>query len=122
MRTSIAAFIVLPLFAAVACTAKNTANKPDTTTPAAATTPSSDPAAVRQAIDSANARFTAAMTKGDTIALTSNYASDAIILAPNGKAVHGTAEIRKFFSSMSSGASVPAFKLTTQGTADADLL
>lgn len=100
--------------ATLGCTTKDTA-KPDSTTPATATLASAaDPAAVRQTIDSNNARFSAAMVKGDTSVISSLYADDAVMLGANEKAVRGRAEIAKSFAGMHTAMKIPAFEIKAQ--------
>ena len=102
-------------FATLACTTKETAARPDSTPPAAATISSTaDAAAVRQAIDSNNARFSAAMVKADTATVKSFYAEDALMMGANEKAVRGPEEIAKAFGAMHATMKVPAFELKAQ--------
>ena len=101
--------------AALGCTTKDTASRPDSSTPAAATLSSAaDPAAVRQAIDSSNARFSAAMVKGDTSVIASTYAEDAVMMGANEKAVRGRTEIAKSFAGMHTQMKIPAFEIKAQ--------
>ena len=107
----------LPLLAlAAACTTKDT-RKADTAAPAAATlagAPATDAAAVRQAIDSNNARFDAAVLKGDTAALAGFYVDDAMFMSPNEPAAKGHNAIAKSFAGMGSAMKITAFKLQAQ--------
>jgi len=88
-------------FAAIlcgACGTKQVANRPDSTAPAAATVAASSPsptstAELRHFIDSAQARYSEAVVKGDVQALSSFFTDDAVVIAPNSKAFHGRAEI-----------------------------
>ena len=101
--------------AALACTTKGTSARSDSAAPAAATLSSSvDPAAVRQTIDSNNARFSAAMVKGDTATVKSLYADDALMMGANEKAVRGANEIAKSFAAMHATMKIPAFELKAQ--------
>lgn len=101
--------------ATLGCTTKDTAARPDSTPPATATLSSAaDPAAVRQAIDSNNARFSAAMVKGDTSVLASIYAEDAVMMGANEKAVRGRNEIAKSMAAMHAQMKLPAFELKAQ--------
>jgi len=109
-------FPLLMLVAVAACTTK-AARRPDTAAPAAATlagTPNVDASAVRQAIDSNNARFDAAVLKGDTAALAGLYTDDAIFMSPNNPAARGHDAIAKSFAGMGSALKVTAFKLQAQ--------
>lgn len=101
--------------AAIACTAKDTATRSDSTAPATATLASAaDPTAVRQAIDSNNARFNAAMVKGDTATLKGMYAEDALFMGANEKTTRGREAIGKALGSMHAAMKVPAFELKAQ--------
>lgn len=112
MRTSM---IVLAVLAGAACTTKDTASRPDSTPPAAATIASAaDPAAVRRFLDSAQTRYIAAEMKGDVPTLNSFYTDDAIVLSPNAKAVRGRAEVDKSHADMAASVKVTAMKLTTE--------
>ena len=115
MRSPFLTLAAAAALTSVACTAKNAANKPDTTSPATATTTSSanDAATVRPAIDSANARFDSALDAGDTATLLGLYGDDAIVMPPNTEASHGRAEIAKAFGGMTSGMKFSGTKLTT---------
>src|SRR5256885_2089542 len=115
MRTTA---IALTALACAACATKNAANRPDSTAPAAATVAASPTSAttvaeLRHAIDSGQARFIDAATKGDVAALGSVYTEDAAVLAPNGKAARGRAEIDKGNTEMLSMMKITALKLST---------
>ena len=110
-RYSVALLLVL-----AACTTKE-ARRPDTAAPATATlagSPAPDVAVVRQAIETANARFDSAAIRGDSAALTAFYADDAILMLSNRPAARGRDAIAKSFGGMVSSAKVSTFKLTTQ--------
>lgn len=107
---------LIALAALAACTTKE-ARRTDTASPAAATlagTPTPDAAAVRQAIDSANVRFAAAVLKGDTAALAGSYTDDAIFMGADDPAVRGHDAIAKNFAGMMAGMKLTAFKLQAQ--------
>lgn len=107
-------FSIVALLALAACTTKE-ARRPDTAAPATATlagSPAPDVAAVRQAIETANARFDSAAVKGDTAALAGFYADDAVLMMSNEPAARGHAPIAKSFAAM--GMKMSEFKLTTQ--------
>src|SRR5689334_25398525 len=109
-------FPLLMLVAVAACTTK-AARRPDTAAPAAATlagTPNVDASAVRQAIDSNNARFDAAVLQGDTAALAGLYTDDAIFMSPNNPAARGHAANAQAFAGLGSALSVPAFCVQRQ--------
>lgn len=110
-RYTIVAFLAL-----AACTTKE-ARRPDTAAPATATlagSPAPDVAAVRQAIESANARFDSAAVKGDSATLVGLYADDAVLMLSNVPAARGHDAIAKAFGGMVAAMKVSAFKLTTQ--------
>jgi uncharacterized protein (TIGR02246 family) len=75
---------------------------------AAAGLSAADEAAIRDA-DKAWAK---AATAGDAAALTAFYTSDAVLMPPGSPALHGTDEIGKFFSGITSAVSGP-FELST---------
>ena len=107
---------VIALFAVAACTTKQ-ARRVDTTSPATATlagTPSADVAAVRQAIEANDAKFSAAAVQGDSAALAAMYADDAVLMFPNMPAARGREAIGKAFGGMVSAMKVSAVKLETQ--------
>ena len=107
---------LITLVAATACTTKD-ARRTDTTAPATATlagTPAPDAAAVRQAIDSADARFGAAALKGDTAALAGFYTDDALFMSSNAPAARGHDAIAKNFAGMTSAMKLSTFKLQAQ--------
>jgi ketosteroid isomerase-like protein len=109
-------FALVAVAAVAACTTKD-ARRSDTAAPAAATlagTPTADAAAVRQAIDSINARFGVAALKADTAALAGFYTDDAIFMAPNMPASRGHDAIAKGFAGMTSAMKLTAFKLQAQ--------
>ena len=90
---------LLPLAAVLcsACGTKQVANRPDSTAPAAAVSADSSSATstaeLRHFIDSAQARYSEAVVKGDVQGMSSVYTDDAVVIAPNSKAFHGRAEI-----------------------------
>ena len=61
--------------------------------PPPAAPPPTDPAAVRSAIDAANAKAAAAMKANDSATALANYADDAVVMMANQKAWRGRAEI-----------------------------
>jgi len=107
---------IVALLALAACTTKE-ARRADTTAPATATlagSPAPDVAAVRQILEGYAARFDSAVLKGDSVALASFYADDAILMFANMPAVRGHDAIVKAFGGMAASMKVSAFKLTTQ--------
>lgn len=108
-------YAVVALIGLAACTTQ-TARRTDTTSPATATlagAPAMDVAAVRQAIEAQNTRFSAAAVKGDTATIAGLYTDDAIVLSPNEPAMHGHDAIAKGFASMSA-MKLSELKLQTQ--------
>ena len=109
-------YTIVALLALAACTTKE-ARRPDTAAPATATlagSPAPDVAAVRQAIEAANARFESAAIKGDSATLAGVYADDAVLMLSNVPAARGHDAIAKAFGGMAAAMKLSAFKLTTQ--------
>lgn len=109
-------YAVVALVALAACTTKE-ARRPDTAAPATATlagSPAPDVAAVRQAIEAADARFSAAVLKGDTATLANFYADDAILMPANMKAVRGHEAIAKAIKGLIAAMQPSTFKLQTE--------
>ncbi|HYU27682.1 MAG TPA: DUF4440 domain-containing protein [Gemmatimonadales bacterium] len=73
-----------------------------------------DSAAVRQAIESSNARYLDAFRRGDAAEVASHYTDDAVVMAPNMPAWQGRAGIVPGFSGFLAQFSVPAARLATQ--------
>ena len=101
--------VALAWAASVACSG-NSANRGDTSVQQAGTANST--ATVKAAIDSSLAVFVNGMMKGDSMAMTSVYAADAMVLAPGAKMVRGQDEIRHFNASLFSAFSIPSAKIT----------
>jgi uncharacterized protein (TIGR02246 family) len=101
---------------AAACSTKTeTAATRDTAaTGTAAGAVATDAGAVRRAIDEANARFVAAMKRGDTTAMAANYSDDAVIMMPNEAAWHGRDAVRKGFGRFLSQMPVKDMKANTE--------
>jgi len=93
------------------CTSKST---PATDTAAVVTQAGGDVGTVRSAIDSANARFIAALLKGDTATAIQNYASDAIVMMPNAAESQGHDAISKAFSAFLSQFTLKDWKADTR--------
>ena len=75
--------------------------------------PAPDTAAVRTAIEAANAAFIAAATKGDAAQMTAGYDANGMVLGPGGPAATGSAEIAKLMGGMLDAATMKDFTLTT---------
>ncbi|HKO15572.1 MAG TPA: DUF4440 domain-containing protein [Gemmatimonadaceae bacterium] len=117
MSTRFTLLATLTIVATAACTTRNAARTSDTASPAAATVAlasAPSPAAVRQQLDSIYARFSDAMLKGDTVALTNFYTDDAVLMPQGMPAANGRAEILKAWSAMHSQVKVTAFAGKTQ--------
>ena len=109
-------YSIVALLALAACTTKE-ARRPDTTAPATATlagSPTPDAATVRQAIEANNARFSAALLKGDTATIANFYANDAILMVANMKAIRGHEAIAKGVSGLIAAMQPSTFKLQTE--------
>ena len=104
-------FVALVTLATLACAPKEGSNSADTSVRQMGM--NSDPATVRPAIDSALARFSAAMIRGDAAGMSFIYADDAAVFFPNAKAARGRTEIDKANAGMFTAFSVPAFRTTT---------
>ena len=88
---------VAPLCAAVllfvaACAPKGETAVKDSAA-ATAAPPVADAAAVRQAIEQANANFVAAVKQGDSTGMVANYADDAVMMMGGMPALRGRSEI-----------------------------
>ncbi len=112
VQTSLVTIVSLLLVAA--CSTKNDAAPPrDSAAPAYA--PAADEAtAARAAIDSLNARFLAAIQRGDVSTAASNHADDAVVMIPNEKAWRGRDAVQKGFAGILSQMSVKDAKFTTE--------
>lgn len=100
---------VVALMAVAACAPS--AEKMAADSPAAAM---ADPASVRQSIDSANARATEALNKGDVEGWLTLYASDAVVLPPNQPAWRGTEGLRVGAQGMLSQVTLSGMKLNIE--------
>jgi uncharacterized protein (TIGR02246 family) len=70
--------------------------------------------AVRNSIEETNARFTAALGRGDVAAVTEFYADDAVVLAPNAPMARGKEAIRTLFSGLTGQLGAPQLTLKTE--------
>ena len=94
MRSSRTLFPLFGLAALVACAVEGE-KRTEAESPGTLATPTAtDPAAVRRAIDSANARLADALTREDAAAQSANYSSDAMVMMANMPAWKGQAEIQ----------------------------
>lgn len=113
MHARASLFAAVLMLVATACSPKNdTAASADTSAPAAAT--AVDASAVRQSIESANAKFIDALKRGDTTTAVSNYADDAIVMMPNEGSWRGQDGVRKGFAGFLSQLAVKDAKLNTE--------
>jgi uncharacterized protein (TIGR02246 family) len=65
--------------------------------------------AVKATIDSAHARFAAAVLRGDSVSLANEYADNGMVLAPGMKVARGRAEILHAHASMFAAATFTEF-------------
>lgn len=115
MRAHTRLIPLVPALVVAACTAKKEPASGIDTAAASAPAPAkpADEGAVRQAIDSANARFLAALTRGDTAGAVANYADDAVVMFPSESAWRGGAAVRKGFAGFLSQMAIKDGKATT---------
>ena len=73
-----------------------------------------DSAAIRATIDSSNARYLAAMKRGDAAELATYYTDDAVFMVPNMPASQGRAAIAQTFTGLFGQFTVADVRLTTQ--------
>jgi uncharacterized protein (TIGR02246 family) len=71
-------------------------------------------AAVRTAIEAANAVTVAAVNAGDATKFVTNYADDAVLMFPNAPAMRGRAEIEAGIKAMMEGATFSGMKATIE--------
>jgi uncharacterized protein (TIGR02246 family) len=108
--------VVAPLCAAVALFAAACAPKGETPVKDSAATaapPVVDVAAVRQAIDQANAKGVDAMTRGDSAGMVANYADDAVVMDPGAPPRRGRGEIGASLAKYVRSAKVSDYKYNT---------
>jgi uncharacterized protein (TIGR02246 family) len=103
---------VVPLLGTACAKSDDTATRSDSAAGVAAT--SADAGAVREAIDSANSKFTDAMKRGDTTTMAANYSDDAIVMMPNVELWRGRDAVRKGFAGFVSQGPVKEFKGKTE--------
>ncbi|HEY9426050.1 MAG TPA: nuclear transport factor 2 family protein [Gemmatimonadaceae bacterium] len=73
-----------------------------------------DAGQVRQAIETASARFSDAARRGDAAGLVATYAENAVVMQPNTPAWRGRDAIRKGWAGFLSSATVREFSLHTE--------
>lgn len=110
MRPTI--LVVAYLVVTAGCAQKPAATPADSSVQQAGTV--NDVASVQRAIDSADARFSAALMKGDTAGISSVYADDAVILPPNMKAARGRAGMSQMNAAMLANVSYPAVSVKSE--------
>jgi uncharacterized protein (TIGR02246 family) len=69
--------------------------------------------AVRSRIEEVNAQFGAAVSRGDTAAVTALYTDDAVMLPPNAEIVRGKQAIKGLFDGMMQQMGIPQLTLET---------
>ena len=72
-----------------------------------------DTAAVRTAIEAANATFVAAAKQGDAAQMAAGYDADAILMPSGEPAASGSAAVGKWMSGMTAAFTMKEFSLTT---------
>ena len=108
--------VVAPLCAAVALLVAGCAPKGETPVKDSAATaapPVVDVAAVRQAIDQANAKSVDATIRGDSAGIVANYADDAVVMDPGAPAHRGRGEIGASLAKYVQSAKVSDYKYNT---------
>jgi uncharacterized protein (TIGR02246 family) len=113
---SVVLLSVLP-FLGTACSRSEDAGATSDSAAGAATATSADAGAVREAIDSANARFIDASKRGDTTAVAANYADDAIVMMPNMTSWRGRDAVRRGMADFVTRVTVKDFSLKTEDVA-----
>ena len=76
--------------------------------------PPPDEAAIRTSIEAADAKFTAAINKGDTATAFGVYSDDAILMMPGEKPWRGRAELSKGFGGLMSAMTVSEMSMKTE--------
>jgi uncharacterized protein (TIGR02246 family) len=109
---SLVLFSVLP-FLGTACSRSEDAGTTSDSAAGAATATSADAATVREAIDSANARFIDGSKRGDANAVAANYADDAIVMMPNMTSWRGRDAVRRGIANSVRRATVKDLSLKT---------
>ncbi|HJU74575.1 MAG TPA: SgcJ/EcaC family oxidoreductase [Gemmatimonadaceae bacterium] len=102
MRRILAIGSAVSLVLALACARQPGAD----TTPDSAAAATADPAAVRQAIEAANAKAADALNKGDVETWLTNYTPDAVVLPPNQPAWRGQESMRSGAQAMLSAVKI----------------
>jgi len=108
--------VAAPLCAVVALLAAACAPKGETPVKDSAATAAPtvvDAAAVRQAIEQANAKFVDAITRGDSTGIVANYADDAVLMFPGEPAWRGRGEIGANGAKLIQSAKFSEMKFTT---------
>lgn len=103
--------LAMPCALLLACTPQSTDQAATDSAAAAALV---DPAAVRQAVEAANATATAALNKGDVEAWLTAYAPDAIVMLPNQPAWRGHEGIRTGAQGMLSEVTLSGVTFTSE--------
>ena len=112
MRIRRTLFPLLSLAALAACE-KEADTRTEAESPGAIAAPTTDPAAVRRAIDSANVTLAAALTKEDAAAQVAHYTPDGIVMMSNTPAWKGREEIQKHATEMFDAVDAKDVKFTT---------
>ena len=104
-------FMAVAIAVAAGCTSNSTQSKTDTA--AVVTQAGGDVASVKSTIEAANARFLAALEKGDTATALQNYAPDALVMMPNAAPSQGHDAIGKALGVWVTQATIKDGKATT---------
>lgn len=102
------AAVIASLVAASLGCAPKAADKPADSSSVQQAGAPNDAATVQKAIDASEAKWSAALMKGDTAALMSVYAEDAITMAPNAKRATGRAAVAQMYAGMMKEMTFPA--------------
>ena len=117
MRISRNLFPLLGLAALAACAKAADDKRTEAESPGALAPPTTDPAAVRRAIDSTNAILIDALTREDAAAQSALYAPDGIIMMSGMPAWKGKAGIEQNAKELFGQVDVKDFKFTTADVA-----
>jgi ketosteroid isomerase-like protein len=107
-----AVLVVAYLVVTAGCSQKPAATPADSSVQQAGAP--NDVASVQRAIDSAETRFSTALMKGDTAGISSIYADDAVILAPNMKAARDRASRSQMHAAMLKDVTYPSVSLKSE--------
>jgi uncharacterized protein (TIGR02246 family) len=113
MRTRRLLWLATVPFVAAACARGDDAAATSDSAAGVAATAATDVGAVRQAIETTNARFADAAKRGDTAVVGAIYAEDVVVMMPNEPAHRGRDAALKSFASAFTRAQVKEFNIKT---------